>query len=203
MKKNNFAYLLSELIPFRYEQLYLERNIMKFTNILMAIFASSIILGCTQTTKALGIKKNAPNEFNILTKAPLVVPPEYNLRPPQIGTSSSENNYSQESARAALLGDIDEVEPTRGEVVLMSKAGVGSANPEIRLEIDGSNSVERKSKGFSDQVLFWKDGSSISSDSAPMDSDVEAKRLEAIIAATGGQDVKITKRPGAAKLPGL
>ena len=54
----------------------LERNIMKFTNILMAIFASSIILGCTQTTKALGIKKNAPNEFNILTKAPLVVPQE-------------------------------------------------------------------------------------------------------------------------------
>ena len=137
---------------------------MKFTNILMAIFASSIILGCTQTTKALGIKKNAPNEFNILTKAPLVVPPEYNLRPPQIGTSSSENNYSQESAREALLGNIDEVEPTRGEVVLMSKAGVGSANPEIRLEIDGSNSVERKSKGFSDQVLFWKDGSSISSE---------------------------------------
>ena len=119
---------------------------MKFTNILMAIFASSIILGCTQTTKALGIKKNAPNEFNILTKAPLVVPPEYNLRPPQIGTSSSENNYSQESAREALLGNIDEVEPTRGEVVLMSKAGVGSANPEIRLEIDGSNSVERKSQ---------------------------------------------------------
>ena len=203
MKKNNFAYLLSELIPFRYEQLYLERNIMKFTNILMAIFASSIILGCTQTTKALGIKKNAPNEFNILTKAPLVVPPEYNLRPPQIGTSSSENNYSQESAREALLGNIDEVEPTRGEVVLMSKAGVGSANPEIRLEIDGSNSVERKSRGFSDQVLFWKDGSSISSNSTPMDSDVEAKRLEAIISATGGKDVKITKRPGAAKLPGL
>ena len=168
----------------------------------MAIFASSIISGCTQTTKALGIKKNAPNEFNILTKAPLVVPPEYNLRPPQIGTSSSENNYSQESAREALLGN-NEVEPTRGEVVLMSKAGVGSANAEIRMEIDGSNSVERKSKGFSDQVLFWKDGRSISSDSAPMDSDVEAKRLEAIIAATGGKDVKITKRPGAAKLPGL
>ena len=34
----------------------------------MAIFASSIILGCTQTTKALGIKKNAPNEFNILVE---------------------------------------------------------------------------------------------------------------------------------------
>ena len=77
---------------------------MKFTNILMAISASSMILGCTQTTKALGITKNAPNEFNILTKAPLVVPPEYNLRPPQIGTSSSENNYSQESARERITG---------------------------------------------------------------------------------------------------
>ena len=80
------------------------------------------------------------------------------------------------------------MEPTRGEVVLMSKAGVGSANPEIRLEIDGSNSVERKSKGFSDQVLFWKDGSQhLLGTCAPIDSDVEAKRLEAITAATGGR----------------
>ena len=78
---------------------------------------------CGTTTKALGITKNAPNEFNILTKAPLVVPPEYNLRPPQIGTSSAENNYSQKSAREALIGDVDAAEPSRGEVVLIVQSG--------------------------------------------------------------------------------
>jgi len=38
-----------------------------------------ITTGCTSTSRALGLEKSAPNEFNILTKAPLVVPPEYNL----------------------------------------------------------------------------------------------------------------------------
>lgn len=159
--------------------------------------------GCTQTTKALGITKNAPNEFNILTKAPLVIPPEYNLRPPQVGVSTAENNYSQKAAREALVGDIDAAEPTRGEIVLMSKAGVGSANQEIRLEIDGQNSVERKTEGFTDRVLFWRDGRVVNPDGSPLDNEVEAKRLESVKAATGGGEVEITKRPGGAKLPGL
>ena len=158
---------------------------------------------CSQTTKALGLTKNSPNEFNILTKAPLVVPPEYNLRPPQIGTSSAENNYSQKSAREALIGDIDAAEPTRGEVVLMSKAGVGRANQEIRLEIDGANSVERKSESFSDQVLFWKDGRVIRPDGSPVDPEVEARRIESLESATGGGEVTITRRPAGPKLPGL
>jgi len=158
---------------------------------------------CGTTSKALGLTKNAPNEFNILTKAPLVVPPEYNLRPPQVGTSSAENNYSQKSAREALIGDVDAAEPTRGEVVLMSKAGVGRANQEIRLEIDGVNSVERKSKSFSDQVLFWRNGKVIMPDGSPMDPEIEARRMESMNSATGGGDVEITKRPSGPKLPGL
>lgn len=162
-----------------------------------------VLGGCTQTTKALGITKNAPNEFNILTKAPLVIPPEYNLRPPQVGTSTVENNYTQKAAREALVGDIDAAEPTRGEIVLMSKAGVGNANQEIRLEIDGQNSVERKTEDFTDRVLFWRDGGVVNPDGSPLDNAVEAKRLESVRSATGGGEVEITRRPGGAKLPGL
>ena len=138
-----------------------------------------------------------------LTKPPLGIPPGYNLRPPQLGTSTAENNYSQEAARKALIGDIDAAEPSRGEIVLMTKAGVGRANQEIRLEIDGANSVERKSKSFSDQVLFWQDGKVVQPDGSPMDPEVEAQRMESMNAATGGGEVTITKRPGGAKLPGL
>ena len=170
---------------------------------LMTACAAMALTGCNTTTKALGLTKNSPNEFNIVTKAPLVVPPEYNLRPPQIGTSSSENNYSQKSAREALIGDVDDAEPTRGEVVLMSKAGVGRANQEIRLEIDGSNSVERKSKSFSDQVLFWRDGRVVHPDGSPVDPEIEARRIESLKSATGGGEVTITRRPGGPKLPGL
>jgi len=98
----------------------------KALNIGVALIALSSLAACQTATKRLGITKNAPNEFNILTKPPLVVPPEFNLRPPELGASTAENNYTQEAARQALIGDIDDAEPTRGEIVLMTKAGVGT-----------------------------------------------------------------------------
>jgi hypothetical protein len=173
--------------------------------LILVTASSALMVGCTSTSKALGLKKEAPNEFNILTKAPLVVPPEYNLRPPRLGESSSENNYSQKAAREALIGNVDAAEPTRGEVVLMTKAGVGRANPEIRIEIDGQNSVERKTDGFTSRILFWQNGQLVDQDGklVPLDSEAEAKRIESINKATGGGEVTITKRPGGPKLPGL
>jgi len=65
------------------------RNITLLTTLAGAIL---ILSGCSSTSRALGLKKSTPNEFNILTKAPLVIPPEYNLRPPEPGASSAENN---------------------------------------------------------------------------------------------------------------
>jgi len=177
------------------------------TTCLFSALASVALIatGCTTTSRALGLEKSAPNEFNILTKAPLIVPPEYNLRPPALGASSAENNYTQKSARDALIGDIDDADPSNGEIALMAKAGVNSANPEIRLEIDGSNSVERKSGSFTERVLFWRDGQVFDENGNPaqLDADVEARRVDSINAATGGGEVKITKRPGGPKLPGL
>lgn len=179
---------------------------MRTTMLLTALASTALVAtGCTSTSRALGLEKSAPNEFNILTKAPLVVPPEYNLRPPAVGEASAENNYSQKAARDALIGDIDAAEPTRGEIALMAKAGVNRADPEIRLAIDGANSVERKSEGFTDRVLFWRNGQMVDAQGnpAPMDPEVEARRLESVNSATGGGEVTITKRPGGPKLPGL
>jgi len=82
---------------------------------------------------------------------------------------------------------------------------VNSADPEIRLAIDGENSVERKSGGFTNRVLFWQNGRVLDEQGnpVPLDADVEARRVESVNSATGGGDVTITKRPGGPKLPGL
>jgi len=179
-------------------------QVLKSTLKLTALVGLSLaITGCARTSKALGLTKSAPNEFNILTKAPLIIPPEYNLLPPQAGESSAENNYSQDAARKALIGDVDEAEPSRGEIILMTKAGVPQANQEVRLEIDGVNGVERKTAGFTDQILFWRDGSAKALDGTPLDAKNEAQRLRSIESATGGGEVKITKQPPFSKLPGL
>lgn len=51
------------------------------------LLASVLVLGlsvsaCSTATKEkLGLAKKAPNEFMVAPKAPLVLPPEYDLRP--------------------------------------------------------------------------------------------------------------------------
>ena len=172
----------------------------------IALGASALILsGCASASRALGVTKEAPNEFNILTNAPLIVPPEYNLRPPEVGESSFLNNYSQQAAREALVGAIDPAEPTRGEIVLMTRAGVNQADPEIRLKIDGQNSVERKTQTFANRVLFGTANQQYdaSGNPVPLDAEDERSRLESINRVTGGGEVRVTRKPGQAKLPGL
>lgn len=173
--------------------------------LLIGLVAASALVstGCNSMGKAMGMTKTTPNEFNILTKAPLVVPPEYNLRPPKTGELNVEEKYASVAARKALLGEIDPAKPSRGEAVLLSKAGGASADPAVRVIIDGQNSIERKSQGFADRVIFWKDGKAIDQNGQPLDPDTEARRMKAVSSATGGAPVEIKRRPAAAKLPGL
>ncbi|GLQ21930.1 DUF3035 domain-containing protein [Algimonas porphyrae] len=173
--------------------------------LLSAGVAMLALTGCASAGQALGLRKDAPNEFNILTNAPLVVPPEYNLRPPSPGESNLDDNYSQRSAREALIGEIDPTEPTQAEIVFLTRAGAGRADPEVRLKIDGQNSVERKSDGLTSRILFWRDGRQYDADGkpVPLDSEGERRRLESIERVTGGGEVTVTRRPPTAKLPGL
>jgi len=171
-----------------------------FTALAAAALLSS---GCSTTSKVLGVSKTSPNEFNIITKPPLVVPPEYNLRPPRLGELNVEEKFATVAARKALLGEIDPAKPTQGEAILIAKAGGGRADPAVRVIIDGQNSVVRKNRGFTDRVLFWKDGQALGPDGQPLDPDQEARRLKAVTSATGGGEVEINRRPGRAKLPGL
>jgi len=114
-----------------------------------------------------------------------------------------EEKYATVAARKALLGEIDPAKPSQGEAVLIAKAGGGRADPAVRVIIDGQNSIERKNRGFTDRILFWKGGKAIGPDGQPLDPDQEARRQRAVQSATGGNPVEIKRRPGGAKLPGL
>ncbi len=177
----------------------ISRNLILAGLIAAALGAS----GCSSVSRGLGIKKHTPNEFNILTNPPLVVPPKYNLRPPRTGELDVEEKYATVAARKALLGEVDPAKPSPGEAVLIAKAGGAKADPAIRVIIDGQNSIERKNRGFADRVLFWRNGKAIGPDGQPLDPDQEVRRQKAVIAATGGKPVKINRRPSGAKLPGL
>ena len=47
--------------------------------------AALAVSGCSSMRDAAGLTKRSPDEFAVSTKAPLVIPPDFNLRPPMPG----------------------------------------------------------------------------------------------------------------------
>ena len=48
---------------------------------------AALLAACTGTVQEnLGIAKRSPDEFQVVRRAPLVLPPDYNLRPPSPGS---------------------------------------------------------------------------------------------------------------------
>jgi hypothetical protein len=177
-----------------------------------ALLAAAGLAGCQSTRTALGMTKVTPDEFRVVTKAPLVLPPDYALRPPAPGEPRPQELQPESAARAALLGQREAEVRSDGERMLAAKAGAEKADPLIRYVVDDEfGDVAHKDKSFADRVMFWRPdkkaaetpaGAGAGADtSAPLDPAVEEQRIAKL---TGGKTVVI-QREGERKikLPGL
>jgi len=184
---------------------------MNFTRALMAasLIGAAGLGGCQSTSRALGLSKVTPDEFRVVTKAPLILPPDYSLRPPAPGEPRPQELQPESAARTALLGQRDAETRSDGEKLLVTKAGGDKADPLIRYVVDDEfGGVAHKDKGFADWVIFWKKGDSAvapgaadAATSTPVDAANEAKRIANL---TGNQPVVIARNPNSKiKLPGL
>jgi len=59
------------------------------------------VAGCDTIRQAAGQDKQSPDEFAVVTKAPLVIPPDYNLRPPTAGAAPTNQLAPTQAAQAA------------------------------------------------------------------------------------------------------
>jgi hypothetical protein len=143
------------------------------------------LCGCDTIRDAAGMEKSPPDEFAVLTKAPLVVPPDYNLKPPRPGAAPTNQSDATDSAQAALYGSDPATiaasisgNYSEGEKLLMANAGVANADPIIRqhLQSDRKNMLGADDS-FTDEILFWK-GPKTDPGKA-VDADAEAKRIDA------------------------
>lgn len=159
------------------------------------------VSGCSGFRQAVGAEKVRPDEFRIVTKAPLVIPPEYNVRPPEPGAPRPQEVDAAAQARLAVLGQEYSGRASDGEQALVARVGGLTADPLIRSTIDLENgAVVRKSSSFADLLVFWSDGEPAGEE---LNAEAEAQRLRLIAAATGeGAEVTIKQRRGF-KLPGL
>ncbi|HEX8233093.1 MAG TPA: DUF3035 domain-containing protein [Caulobacteraceae bacterium] len=170
---------------------------MKFSRAAVAVLlAGASLAGCQTAQRALGQGKVAPDEFRVVTKAPLVVPPDYSLRPPAPGAARPEELRPESAARVAALNEAQAQARSTGETLLVQKAGGAQADPLARYVIDDEfGDIAHKDKSFADRVMFWR-----RDNSAP--DPAEQQRVAEV---TGSQQVVIApnRRSTRLKLPGL
>ena len=157
---------------------------------LALVGASALALGACQHAKdALGLSKVTPDEFRVVTKAPLVLPPDYAMRPPAPGEPRPQELQPESAARQTLLGQQQGDARDDGEKAFVQRAGADRADPLARYVVDDEfGDIAYKEKSFADRVLFWRKGQvppevAAENQSAPVDVTAEQARLQSL---TGG-----------------
>jgi hypothetical protein len=121
--------------------------------------------GCTDFRRAVGMEKSIPDEFAVVSRAPLAIPPDYSLRPPQPGAAPSQEVTPQDRAKEAVfrVGQQQATLPppaterSAGEGALLQKAGAPNADPAIREHVrDDVALTPEGQRGFVDKLLFWR-----------------------------------------------
>lgn len=123
------------------------------------VAAATMLGGCDTLRSTFGPSKKPPDEFAVLTKAPLVLPPEFTLRPPEPGAPSRVETDPRQKA-AATLGASTSTSAagvTIAEEDFLKLAKADKVDPNIRQVVNSelSQFIE-KDKSFVDTLLFWR-----------------------------------------------
>jgi hypothetical protein len=181
-----------------------------------SIAALALLTGCARGTvqSALGMDKRAPDEFAVVSRAPLILPPDYGLRPPGSGESRPGVDTPTERARASLTGDalrqpaasdqqvvsatFDErgEAASSGERALVAETTTVPADPEIRRRIAEENmQLAQVEQALFTRLVKWTEPNTLA---VPVDPVAETERLRTNRAEgkppTEGESPVITQR---------
>jgi hypothetical protein len=151
---------------------------MRRTPILLAALAVGLPLatgGCSNVKETLGLTKQSPDEFKVVSRAPLSMPPDYNLRPPTPGAPRPQEGTPRDQAAAAVfqytttgglpadaippIGEGEaETAQSSGESALLQSAGAAGVDPNIRSLVDSETAEdEADSRTLADTLTFWRE----------------------------------------------
>ncbi|MGZ8368943.1 MAG: DUF3035 domain-containing protein [Rhodoplanes sp.] len=126
--------------------------------------------GCSETREALGLDKRQPDEFAVYTRAPLVLPPDYGLRPPTPGSARAASLVPRDEARYAVTGGGalttgrgPAADPSSmaagtspGAQALLERSGALNVEPDIRDVVNQESSIlAATDRSFTERLMFW------------------------------------------------
>jgi hypothetical protein len=120
---------------------------MRFVSILTLIIAIFSLSGCSSLKDTLGISRKTPDEFAVITRAPLQIPENLNsvstLPAPQIGAARPQETDPRQLAKQALgVTPGGAPSTSAAEQSLLSK--VGGAEQGIRTTVDREAITEKE-----------------------------------------------------------
>jgi hypothetical protein len=119
------------------------------------------LAGCgSDVSRAFGLVRDAPDEFTVVTQAPLSMPPTYMLEPPRPGAPRPQDTAPARAAEEALVPQTALAAPaTRGPMTPGEQALVQAAGPpppaDIRASVDQLAAADAPKPGLTDKLLFW------------------------------------------------
>jgi uncharacterized lipoprotein len=134
------------------------------------------LAGCSSTKEMLGLTKRSPDEFQVVSRAPLSMPPDYSLRPPTPGAPRPQEGTTTQQAQAIVTGYSDRTTSTlqpdqipsigegeqtstesAGEAAFLQSASLTGIDPNIRKVVDAETAADQDaSQTFLDDLIFWR-----------------------------------------------
>lgn len=154
---------------------------------LIALLGAAVaVTGCGNIRDQFGMSKQAPDEFRVVSRAPLTLPPNFALRPPDPGAPRPQEGTARDQARRTVFRIEDRNEPSVeavmpedgrsvGERSLLVNAGIADVQPNIRQLVNAETSaINEDSESLINSLVFWRE------DEPPgvvLDAGEESRRL--------------------------
>jgi hypothetical protein len=137
------------------------RVILRRAQLASAVAALLLLSGCgSDVSRTFGLTRDAPDEFQVTTRAPLSMPPDFALRPPQPGAGRPQEQSQRQQAEATLAPQVELAPATTrgmspGESALVAGAGP-AAPPDIRQKLASEAELDQPTRTLTDRIMFWK-----------------------------------------------
>ncbi len=131
---------------------------MKIT-FLLSLFFLLLLSACTKIRDSAGVTRKSIDEFQVIENPPLVIPPDFNLEPPDQLKEKNIDEVEKELAKEILFGINESDNVNNNEVSTMNqilkKTDALEVDSSIREEIDQDFAQEIKTKGIFN--VEWED----------------------------------------------
>ena len=142
----------------------------------MVIIASLLISSCSSVRESAGVNRKNIDEYQVIENPPLIIPPDFNLLPPEQMQSKKIEKLDSETAKQILFGLDDTEDITSNENNLLQDIIEQTNNitidSNIRKDIDNNFAGEK----LIDKKLDFKNDEEISD--AIKKSELERENLE-------------------------